>query len=124
MEQNDICPVCTTILTGLQRRANWTAYNCPRCGEFRLTTSLESTLPGHFDRGIHRRALMSHKLRRMTRVGEEPPKISTYTVDSFWTDEVMPTPAKQADDLILWVGDNQLSHEKPVRVEEYSFLSA
>jgi hypothetical protein len=65
---------------------------------------------------------MSHKIRRMTR-SERPPEISSYTVDSFWTDEVMPTPAEQADDLVLWVGDHQLSPDQPQSAGLY-FLGA
>jgi hypothetical protein len=96
------CPVCgLPCLT--PSNSSWDKYDCMRCGEFILTGPLQAELPGKLSGGIHRRALMSHKLRRMGRDGQ-PPKISTYTVDSFWTDEVMPTPAEQADNLILWVG--------------------
>jgi hypothetical protein len=121
MDRQPDCPVCKTSLTAFYEPDT---YDCPRCGKFILTGSLQAELPSKLSGGIYRRALMSHKLRRMARDGQPPPKISTYTVDSFWTDEVMPTPAKQADDLILWIGDNQISQEKPVRVGEYSFLSA
>jgi hypothetical protein len=117
---SDSCPICETALTGFYPPEK---YDCPRCGEFILTGSLQAELPGKLSGRIHRRALMSHKLRRMARGGQPPPKISTYTVDSFWTNEVMPTPAEQADDLILWVGDNQLSPDYPLRAALY-FLGA
>lgn len=118
--QNNSCPVCETTLTGFYPPNK---YDCPRCGEFILTGSLQAVLPGKLAGGIHRRALMSHKLRRMARDGQPPADISTYTVDSFWTDEVMPTPTEQADDLILWVGNNQLSTDQPTGASLY-FLGA
>ena len=104
------CPVCG--LPCLIPSNSPDKYDCARCGEFILTGSLQAELPGKLSGGIHRRALMSHKLRRMAR-DAQPPRISTYTVDSFWADEVMPTPAEQADDLILWVGNHQLSPDNP-----------
>jgi hypothetical protein len=117
MDQNYRCPVCETTLTAFSPPGT---YNCPRCGEFILTGSLQPELPGKLSGGIHRRAIMSHKLRRMMQDGQAPPKISTYTVDSFWTNEVMPTPAEQADDLVLWAGDHQRSPDRPHRAELYS----
>ena len=107
--QNNSCPVCETPLTGVYPSGK---YDCPRCGEFILTSSLEAELPGHLSGRIHRRGLMSHKIRRMERKGQ-PPKIDTYAVKSFWADEVMPTPPEQADELILWAGDNQRALEQP-----------
>jgi hypothetical protein len=75
------------------------------------------------DAGIHRRALMSHAIRRMERTKNKPPLISTYDVDRLWLGERLPSPQSQADDLILWVGDNQLYPDEAIRCA-LPFLSA
>jgi hypothetical protein len=58
---------------------------------------------------------MSHNLRRMQRENAKPPVIDTYNVESFWLSERLPTPQRQADDLILWVGDHQLYPDEAIR---------
>jgi hypothetical protein len=112
------CPVCKTSGTERSGRGE---YTCLRCGQFTLSGTLKSTIVGELDKGTHRRALMSHKIRRMTREGK-PVKISRDTLDSL-TQEVMPTPLEQADDLILWLGDHQRSYDYSKKSELY-FLGA
>jgi hypothetical protein len=93
-------------------------YICPRCGEFALTGSLEASLPGQLAGDIRRRALMSHKVRRMAASGVLE-IISSYTIDTLLAEENLPAPPEQAEELILWVGEQQLSPDLPYRAELY-----
>jgi hypothetical protein len=121
---SNACPVCKSGGTHWNRtgKGNW-RVSCPRCGEVNLTDSLESVLQPMLDDGIHRRALMSHNIRRMGQANGELLLIDTNSVESFWLGERLPTPQRQADDLILWVGDNQLSPDEVIECG-VPFLSA
>jgi hypothetical protein len=124
-QRNNECPVCKSQahVYGTGRPGGDERYDCPRCGEFELTGSLVAMLQPNLDAGIHRRALMSHNIRRTQRTNDKPPLISSDTVERFWIGERLPPPQRQADDLILWVGDNQLSPDRPIRCA-HAFLSA
>jgi hypothetical protein len=117
------CAVCKSQAHPYNTGGGNQRFDCPRCGEFDLTGSLVAELQPKLDAGIHRRALVSHNIRRMQRTENKPPLISTYEVERFWFGERLPTPQRQADDLILWVGDNQLSPEENIRCA-LPFLSA
>jgi hypothetical protein len=55
-----------------------------------------------------RRSLMSHTLRRMQRPDQK--HLHVIQVDelpTFWREERLPSPLEQADNLILWIGQNQ-----------------
>jgi hypothetical protein len=106
------CPVCKSES---HHAGGGDLYvDCPRCGKFGLTGSLVATLQPELDAGIHRRALMSHNLRRMQRENAKLMLIDSYNVESFWLSERLPTPQRQADDLILWVGDHQLYPDEAI----------
>ena len=114
------CPVCG--LTLVKQSPSSPKFDCERCGPFDLTGSAEQSLPSEFSKGLHRRALMSHKIRRMQRPNQ-PPLITTYTMESFWIEDALPPAPRQADDLILWIGDNQVAPETPQRAPLH-FLGA
>ncbi len=51
---------------------------------------------------------MSHTLRRMQQPNDRRLRIiSSDDLPTFWRDARLPTPLQQADNFILWVGDNQ-----------------
>lgn len=51
---------------------------------------------------------MSHTLRRMQRPDNSHLHIiTTDELPTFWNEKRLPTPLEQADNLILWIGDNQ-----------------
>src|SRR5215203_2040520 len=109
------CPVCKSEAHLYNSSPGQRRFDCQRCGEFDLTDSLIAELPSKLDLGVHRRALMSHHLRRMERAKTKPFLITTYDVERLWLGERLPSPLTQADDLLLWIGDNQLSPDEPIR---------
>jgi hypothetical protein len=79
---------------------------CERCGEFALTDSLNQDLPDVLKRQPLHAAMMSHSIRRMQRQGKQI-TILPRDVETYWGRGHLPTPNEQADQLILWIGDNQ-----------------
>jgi nucleoside 2-deoxyribosyltransferase/predicted RNA-binding Zn-ribbon protein involved in translation (DUF1610 family) len=116
------CPVCKSEAHpyNLPSR-DVDRFDCPRCGEFDVVRSLR--MGPLLDEGIHRRALMSHNIRRAREAGTTPPLITPRNLESFWHGERLPTPQRQADDLILWVGDSQLYPDEATQCA-IPFLSA
>jgi hypothetical protein len=120
------CIVCNTPNAQRQQGADgdYARFDCPRCGAFVLTGTAE----GHLDRLLNevplRRSLMSHTLRRMQRTGGgHLRKITHNELPSFWRRGRLPSPQEQADDLILWIGDNQPSSETRAEINQLA-LSA
>lgn len=108
------CPVCDTPDATGQNSGTRDTFriDCKRCGEFDLTASAHGMLKDQLSKGPHRPALMSHALRRMGASQISPPPcVYTNMFDGFWPTERLPTPQKQADDLLLFLGDQQGSPE-------------
>jgi hypothetical protein len=104
------CIVCNNPQMTRQASAgDFARFDCPRCGSFVLSEAAENTLERVFAEPVSvRRSLMSHTLRRMQRSDQKHlHKIISEELPTFWKDERLPTPLEQADNLILWIGDNQ-----------------
>ena len=104
------CIVCNNPQMTRQAGAgDFARFDCPRCGSFVLSEAAENTLERVFAEPVSvRRSLMSHTLRRMQRSDQKHlHKITSEELPTFWKDERLPTPLEQADNLILWIGDNQ-----------------
>jgi hypothetical protein len=120
------CPVCAT--------PNATPYNlgsadasrvdCKRCGEFDISRTAMAMLPTALQEGLHRPALMSHTIRRMSGYGKtRPPMIVSDKLESYWSGDKLPPPGRQADELIMLAGDQQQSPDEGTRLSGY-FLGA
>jgi hypothetical protein len=106
------CPVCFSVDCGQRPfpgASDVTEYVCPRCGAFALTGTAAAVLPHQFEIDPIRRALMSHKLRRMHQPECKTVWVASDSLDVFWIEGRLPTPQQQVDSLILWIGDNQPS---------------
>jgi Transposase len=107
------CIVCKTSNTNEQEGSHdgggFTRYDCRRCGVFVLTHEAQSALERHFAENPLRRSLMSHTLRRMQTPDRKSSRRLIYMgeLPTFWNEVRLPTPLEQADNLILWIGDNQ-----------------
>lgn len=120
------CPICQTsganeyITQSDQRR-----FDCRRCGEFDISRTAMAMLQPALEGGLHRRAVMSHTIRRMIGFGEKAsrPSIVSDNLDSYWPTDKLPAPGLQAESLILLLGDCQLSPDAELRLSGL-FLSA
>ena len=84
---------------------------CIRCGGFALARSVFDDLPEWFQRDLSRPSRMSYTIRRMQRQ-DKPITIHPNAIETFW-ETPLPTPNEQANELILWIGDNQVDSAKP-----------
>jgi hypothetical protein len=104
---NQACVVCDNPAT-MHASIDIYRYDCPRCGVFALSRMAEDDLPAMLKASPIRRSLMSHALRRMQRPNTPSvPVIKAAALPSFWESERLPTPPKQRDALITWIGDHQ-----------------
>lgn len=102
------CIVCRSPNTSRQEGVgDFARFDCPRCGLFALTGTAEAFLERMLAEVPLRRSLISHTLRRMQRRGERPRVLGKDDLPTLWRQDRLPTPVQQADNFILWVGDNQ-----------------
>ncbi len=107
------CFVCKTPNASEQRGSEgeqiFSRYKCRRCGVFVLTDHAENVLQRCFIETPLRRSLMSYTLRRMQTPdgGMSRRLIRAEELPTFWSDGKLPSPLQQADNLVLWIGDNQ-----------------
>lgn len=120
------CPVCGETPRSEQQLSNGAVrYDCHRCGRFTLGESLSN---GFLD-GLmtpQSRAVLSHRLRRMQRRDGHPPHVALDGRDGkrriklddapLSLDDRLPSPAEQADQLILWIGDHQPSPGETIEI--------
>lgn len=102
-----ICPVCDAQAT--RREPDPTGrdaieIDCPHCGRFAISGSLESTLPDLRLREPDASAKLSHALRR-SQEGSDRPLFSTYTAEAVLK-QPLPRPREQADLLVRWLAEH------------------
>src|SRR3569832_2450196 len=91
------CPVCDATATRRERDPGRDAVlvDCPHCGNFAVSGSLEATLPHLRTSAVDASAKLSHALRRAAEAAERP-QITTYTAAAVLM-QTMPRPREQAD---------------------------
>ncbi len=100
------CPVCTThLLREPDAHSVSTDFSCPNCGRFRLTSSASVVVEGKTERNLEARAILSHSIQKMQRLDRRP-ELHSVMVKNILKNNKLSTPAEQADNLILWLGDN------------------
>jgi len=109
MTSPEPCPVCQRPVKGKwpysSPRRDATGYDCVHCGRFGLTRPAERRLAGSPDEfPARRRAILSHAIRRAQVGQDEPPLLGSDVVERIISDDFLPTPQEQADNLLLWVG--------------------
>jgi hypothetical protein len=108
-----VCPVCRTSCEQASTGHRF-LYECPRCGTFALSGTARAVLSHQFEQDPDRRSIMSHLLRRMQHSDETPVEVCETDLVSFWLEE-LPSPQRQADNLILWMGDTQRTPDRPAQ---------
>lgn len=100
------CPICSSVVkeSGKGGSADFHDYKCPVCGPFTITRTALHNLRS--ERITEKKsAILSHAIRRMQKQGSWP-EIDSKILDIIMENNYLPSPAEQADNLILWLGDN------------------
>jgi hypothetical protein len=94
------CPVCKEAgcskAPSTKADAHQSTYNCPRCGQFKLWGTLANGFPDGY-LTPHRRAMISHRLRRRTQQSNGKSSWLLNELTTFNLDDPLPIPAAQAD---------------------------
>ena len=100
------CPVCETNLneTSHCRHSGWECYSCPMCGEFAMAEWRLRFLPT-MEKPPDWRAILSHAIRQSWEKGKRL-ALNSDSLSRILENKRLPTPKEQADNLILWLGDN------------------
>ena len=80
-------------------------FDCPRCGIFGLTRSVEATLPELLTTA-RKKAVLSYAIRRMPRAGPDTIVFDDSDCKSLIATDYLPAPQEQADNLVRWLGDH------------------
>jgi hypothetical protein len=110
LELKQACPVCETDPAKVRVSGPHIHVTCFRCGGFALARSVFDDLPEWFQRDSSRPSRMSYTIRRMQRQ-DKPIATHPNAIETFW-ETPLPTPNEQANELILWIGDNQVDRRK------------
>jgi hypothetical protein len=110
------CIVCKTELLDFKSFSDTYYYDCPRCGKFSLTGTLERMLPSWLEKNKDNASLFSYLLRKMQA------RNNKLTLDSELFDELiatarLPTPSEQAKNFLRWLGKNVPSYDASMEVE-------
>jgi hypothetical protein len=85
-------------------------YDCPRCGEFIVDVHTQIMFSAEITSDPEKIAVVSHAVRKRHR------PILTIDVLKNLLQETLPNPAEQADNLILWLGNNSKGAGEHVEV--------
>jgi hypothetical protein len=119
MNETMNCPVCRETFCTKQDMSlsihSGNEYDCARCGKFVLCGTVANGFSDSF-MTLRRRTVLSHRLRRMQRPDGTPVQIYEGELGIFNLDDPLPSPAQQADSLILWIGDHQPSQAQELEI--------
>ena len=104
MSENTPCPVCSSPLNKIESRPDDKYFLCPLCGNFIMTGSLLSSIPGIYKGAKDAVPKLNHPIRQMSEVGKIP-ELNTYNIKKYFKRD-LPKPIEQADLLIRWLGKN------------------
>jgi hypothetical protein len=113
------CPFCKTALDepskNNSRRSSF-VYSCPHCGRFQLTEEADADLGGYIRSHGDSLPYIPHAIRKLTASENAGPLIASDTIRKLFENPPKPSPREQADNFILWIGDNQADPGKPVEI--------
>lgn len=113
------CPVCETRLEAQPSlpTGDSTGVACIRCGTFVITGSAQAESLTRFKRNPRLRQILSHAIRRMQRVDRRP-ILDPGMLGRLDEAGRLPSPAGQAENLLLWLGDHVPAPGELVRVAD------
>ena len=112
------CPVCTASTTSVNRTdfGEYARIECPWCGQFEITSSAEKVIENLLAQNQYGRALISHALRNMQK-RQQWPRLDSYTLNELIVG-TLPTPHEQADNFVLWLGEQTANNPgRPLNVD-------
>jgi hypothetical protein len=112
------CPICGSSVISSEPSpdgSDLTEYSCPRCGDFKLSGSLVSTLPHLHSTDPDAPAKLSHTIRR-SQERDRPVLLNTYMAEASLK-HPLPRPREQADLLVRWLAQNVPGPGETVWVE-------
>jgi len=107
-DTTNACPLCQAVLKSPPEPTDRDAdrITCPRCGRYYLDGSFGAVLPRYAKEQPLNAALVSHIIRR-AQAGSKPPLLDAGLWESTVANVPPPSPAEQAENLILWLGSVQ-----------------
>lgn len=111
------CPICGTVLVvdGGMPTGDSQCYSCPRCGDFHLSGSFAATIKNKLD-NYDKVAVLSHAIRKMQR-NIDTPMLEDDLVEKILKMNKVPSHTEQANNFILWLGDNSVGFSEWVEVQ-------
>lgn len=114
------CVVCASTLNSREETNGLRIkYDCPLCGRFVLSGTLEATIPSITTADRDKGTLLSYAIRKMQHSGRIP-FLDSYVVDQIMATTKLPTPLEQANELILWLGKNIKGPGENVELASYA----
>ena len=112
------CPLCQALLTRPPEPTSRDAerFTCPRCGRYDLDGSFPAILPRFAKEQPQHAAIVSHVIRR-SQAGGTPPFLDASLWETTVANVPPPSPAEQAENLILWLGSVQPTPGEYLRID-------
>jgi len=105
--KEEVCPICLTSLwDSAQPLSGAEHIVCLRCGEYHLTGGAQSRLQYQDPKA---RAVLSHAVRRLQESSSSPPLVTEELAHHLLQSGSLPSPAQQAENFILWLGQKSRS---------------
>ena len=104
MNASNRCPVCDQPEVIPVPEGDATDYRCPKCGDFTLSGTAESILEGKRALEPRLASALSYRIRRYQHHNQRP-FISSDVITQLVKSPLLPGPAEQAENLLLWVAD-------------------
>jgi hypothetical protein len=112
---NNECEICGTrpapempAIAGLPSHGR----HCPRCGAFWLIGTAKERLRRLLEDKSIERSLLSHRVRQRVDASQNPISFFESDLEIYIGDRVPPNPQEQVNNLILWIGNSQLTPEE------------
>jgi hypothetical protein len=109
------CPVCDLEVLREVFAGGGFQYCCIRCGDYEVTLAAKAMLSHTLKLGDPKRALLSHAVRLMQRDGEWP-ILTNGIFHKILDRQILPKPAEQANNLLLWLGNAVTYSDETVEI--------
>jgi predicted RNA-binding Zn-ribbon protein involved in translation (DUF1610 family) len=115
------CPVCASYLDKEEAGGEKVLFSCPRCGEFILTRTSKAILPTKLEASQEKIAILSYAIRNM-QSKEKIPVLDSNLITRLLKTK-LPNPSRQADNFILWLGENLPGPGERITIDGLTYQS-